>query len=97
MEQHQVRFEPSGRTVRVVTGSSLLEAARRAGLPLASACGGGALCGRCGLRVLSGANSLPPQNELEARALRRNRAPAGQRLACRALVSCDLTVTASYW
>jgi ferredoxin len=47
--------------------------------------------------VLSGASSLQVQNELEARALRRNRAPAGQRLACRALVSSDLTVTAGYW
>jgi ferredoxin len=97
MEQHQVRFEPSGRTVRVVTGTSLLEAARRAGLPLASACGGDALCGRCGVSVLSGASSLPPQNELEARALRRNRVPAGQRLACRALVSSALTVTVTDW
>ena len=95
--QHQVRFEPSGRTVRVVVGTSLLEAARRAGLPLASACGGGALCGRCGVRVLSGASALPPSGEAEARALRRNRAPAEQRLACRSLVSSDLTVTASYW
>ncbi len=97
MVQHQVRFEPSGRTVRVVTGTSLLTAAHRAGLPLASACGGDALCGRCGVSVLAGASSLQVQNELEARALRRNRAPAGQRLACRALVSSDLTVTATYW
>jgi uncharacterized 2Fe-2S/4Fe-4S cluster protein (DUF4445 family) len=92
-----VRFEPSGRTVRVVTGTSLLEAARRAGLPLASACGGDALCGRCGVSVLSGASSLPLTDHVEARAVRRNRVPAGQRLACRVAVSCDLTVTASYW
>jgi ferredoxin len=95
--RHQVRFEPSGRTVRVVTGSSLLEAARRAGLPLASACDGGALCGRCGVQVLAGGRSLPPEGEPETRAKRRNRAPEGQRLACRALVSSDLTVTTTYW
>lgn len=95
--RHQVRFEPSGRTVRVVTGSSLLEAARRAGLPLASACGGGALCGRCGVQVLAGGRALPPEGEPESRARRMNRAPEGQRLACRALVSCDLTVTTTYW
>jgi adenylate cyclase len=95
MAQHQVRFEPSGRTVRVVTGSSLLSAARSAGLPLASGCGGGALCGRCGVSVLAGAP--PSLTDAEVRALRRNRAPAGQRLACRVLVSSDLTVTASYW
>lgn len=95
--RHQVRFEPSGRTVRVVTGSSLLEAARRAGLPLASACGGEALCGRCGVQVLAGGRALPPEGEPETRAKRRNRAPASQRLACRVAVPCDLTVTTSYW
>jgi ferredoxin len=95
--EHQVRFQPSGRTVRVVTGSSLLEAAHRAGLPLASACNGGALCGRCGVQVLAGGRALPPESEPETRAKRRNRAPAGQRLACRIAVPCDLTVTASYW
>jgi ferredoxin len=97
MQQHQVRFEPSGRTVRVVTGTSLLEAARRAGLPLASGCGATGLCGRCGVSVLACANALAPREDAELRALRRNRAPAGQRLACRARVSSDLTVTASYW
>ena len=95
--EHQVRFQPSGRTVRVVTGSSLLEAARRAGLPLASACGGEALCGRCGVSVLACARPLPPEAEPETRAKRRNRAPASQRLACRVAVSSDLTVTTSYW
>jgi adenylate cyclase len=95
--RHQVRFEPSGRKVRVIAGSSLLEAARRAGLPLASACGGEALCGRCGVRVLEGGAALPPEGEPETRARRRNRAPAGERLACRLVVSNDLTVTTSYW
>jgi ferredoxin len=95
--KHQVRFEPSGRKVRVVTGSSLLAATRGAGLPLASGCSGEALCGRCGVRMLAGASALPPPDDAELRALRRNRAPAGQRLACCVPVSSDLTVTASYW
>jgi ferredoxin len=92
-----VRFQPSGRIVRVAAGSSLLEAARRAGLPIASACGGDALCGRCGVSLLSGASALAVEDEPEARAKRRNRVPAEQRLACRVAVSTDLEVTASYW
>jgi ferredoxin len=92
-----IRFQPSGRAVRVAAGSSLLEAARRAGLSIASACGGEALCGRCGVSVLAGESALPPEGEPEARAKRRNRVPAGQRLACRVAVSSDLEVTASYW
>jgi ferredoxin len=83
--------------VRVVTGSSLLAAAREAGLPLASGCRGEGLCGRCGVRVLEGGAALPPEVEPETRVKRRNRAPAGQRLACRLVVSNDLTVTTSYW
>ena len=93
----RVRFQPSGRSVRVAAGSSLLEAARRAGLPIASACGGEALCGRCGVSVLSGESALPPPGAPEARAKRRNRVPAEQRLACRVAVSSDLEVTAGYW
>ena len=92
-----MRFEPSGRAVRVAAGTSLLEAAHRAGLPIASACGGEALCGRCGVSVLSGESALAPEAEAELRAKRRNRVPAEQRLACRVAVSSDLAVTAGYW
>ena len=42
-----MRFQPSGRSVVVAAGSTLLEAARRAGLPLASAC-----ARRCPVRAL---------------------------------------------
>jgi ferredoxin len=93
----RVRFQPSGRCVVVAAGSTLLEAARRVGLPLASACGGDALCGRCGVTLLAGELSLPPEQPAEAKAKRRNRIAAGQRLACRALVSSDVEITASYW
>jgi len=92
-----VRFQPSGRVIRVAEGTSLLEAARRAGLPLASACQGGALCGRCGVSVLEGAGGLRVERETEARAKRRNRVPTEQRLACRISVSNDLEVTTGYW
>jgi ferredoxin len=91
-----VRFQPSGREIRVVRGTKLLDAARSAGLPIASGCGGDALCGRCGVTVLSG-RELPPEDEREARAKCRNRAGAGLRLACRLVVPDDLEVTASYW
>ena len=73
----EVRFQPSGarlpadplrgdalraRTLRVQEGMTLLEAARRAGLPMASACGAEGICGRCGLRVLTGAGGLSAES-----------------------------------
>jgi ferredoxin len=93
----RIRFEPSGRTVEVVCGTLLLDAARQAGLPLARACGAEGICGRCGLTVLEGAERLAPQSPLEARAKRRNRVSDAMRLACRITVESDLVVTAPYW
>jgi len=93
----RVRFAPSGRCVVVAAGTTLLAAARRAGLPLASACDGDGLCGRCGVTPLAGAGALSPEDAAEARARRRNRGAPGERLACRATVSSDVFVTAGYW
>jgi ferredoxin len=92
-----VRFEPSGREVRVLRGTTLLEAARSAGLPLASACGADGLCARCGLEILDGAAALDAESEDEQRSKRRNRVDPRQRLACRVILSTDARVRASYW
>jgi uncharacterized 2Fe-2S/4Fe-4S cluster protein (DUF4445 family) len=93
----ELRFLPSGRRVRVLRGTTLLDAARRAELPVASACGAGALCGRCGLDVVTGGSRLESETQDELRAKRRNRVDPGLRLACRTAVVADLEVTAPYW
>lgn len=93
----EVRFSPSGKHIRVDAGTTLLEAARRAGLPVASACGSDGICGRCGMRVLAGAGTLPDESESEALVKRRNRVDPEERLACRVALSGDVEVSASYW
>ena len=92
-----VRFLPSQREIRVPAGTTLLEAARRAGLPVASACGADGVCGRCGLDILEGGEHLASESELEARIKKANRIDEGLRLACRLQLACDLVVTAPYW
>lgn len=92
-----VRFQPSGRSLRVPLGTTLLEAAKRAGLPMASACGAYGLCGRCGVDVMEGATALSPESSLDSDVKRRNRVAAEQRLACRARVQGPVEITASYW
>jgi ferredoxin len=92
-----VRFQPSGRALRVERGTTLLEAARRAGLPIASACGADGICARCAVRVLAGALALSPETELEERQKVRNRIDPTLRLACRAAALGDVEVTAGYW
>jgi ferredoxin len=90
-----VRFEPSGRRVAVPAGSTILVAAREAGLPLARGCGAEGLCGRCGVRILSGA--VAPESAGESAAKGRNRVDPALRLACRVRVQDEVTVTAAYW
>ena len=82
---------------RVADGVTLLEAARAAGLPIASACSGAALCARCGLEILAGADALDAEQPDERRQKQRNRIPGEQRLACRAGVHGPVTATAAYW
>ncbi|MBW2269919.1 MAG: 2Fe-2S iron-sulfur cluster binding domain-containing protein [Deltaproteobacteria bacterium] len=93
----EVRFQPSGRSVRVAPGTTLIEATRQAGLPMASACGDDGICGRCGVTVLMGADTLSPETGNEAEVKRRNRIAARQRLACRAHTNGSVEITTSYW
>ncbi|MBW2232694.1 MAG: (2Fe-2S)-binding protein [Deltaproteobacteria bacterium] len=92
-----IRFVPAEREVRVPSGTSLLEAARLAGLPVARSCVGEATCARCGLQILAGGEALPPESEGERRVKQRNRIDAELRLACQLRLDRDLTVTAPYW
>ncbi|MCH7707490.1 MAG: 2Fe-2S iron-sulfur cluster binding domain-containing protein [Myxococcales bacterium] len=92
-----VLFRPSGRRLALEPGTNLLEAAREAGLPVAQACGGEALCARCGMQILSGAENLDPETTQEATAKQRNRVARELRLSCQTRVHGPVEVTASYW
>jgi len=91
----RVRFEPRGDTLEIPGGTRLIDAVREAGLPIASSCGDDLICGKCGVRILSGKVSREKGSEREAK--RRNRVPPELRLACALRVHDDLVVTADYW
>lgn len=93
--QVEVHFWPSGRTIRVPRGTTLLEAARAAGLPAAQACGGDLLCGKCACTVESPGVAAP--SETERRTMERNRVDPGKRLACAVRVKIDLEASAPGW
>jgi uncharacterized 2Fe-2S/4Fe-4S cluster protein (DUF4445 family) len=80
-----VDFEPLGRRARVAPDTTLLEAARQAGVGLSAVCGGAGTCGGCCVRVVAGEVSLPTEAEAEA-------ASAGFRLACQTRVLGDARV-----
>ena len=83
-----VQFEPSGLKVKVRTGTTLLEAAHRAGIYLSSICGGDGYCGKCKVIVNEGRYHSRPSPLLTAEETRDNIV-----LACQTKVLSDLTVT----
>lgn len=89
--------EPSGRVVKVVENSTLMDAVESLMLPLGRSCDGVSLCGYCRVRVVTGAENLSPVTQGEQEILKGLRADDAERLACCARIQGSVTVTTSYW
>ena len=100
--EHRVVFTPSGIAASAPEGSTVLDAARAAGVDIDSVCGGRGLCGRCqvspstgqfakwGLTSTDDALSAPGPTELDYRG--RRPLGAGHRLSCQAAVMGDMVI-----
>ena len=97
VEVASVHFEPSGREVRVVHETNLLDAVLQAGLGLGQSCDGIALCGFCRVQVLKGFENLTPMGEEERKILAAQHAGDIERLACCSRISGPVTITTGYW
>ncbi len=87
MEKVTVKFLPDEVTFEAPCGTSLLDAALDAGVFIPASCGGAGACGRCKVKVVSGAVE---SSEIE-------KIPVGERgegyvLACRSVLTGDVTV-----
>lgn len=85
----KVTFQPSGRSVYVLPGTLLLEAAGRAGIILQTPCGGQGTCGKCRVRIISG--DVTVRGGTPARPDAKPGAPE-YHLACQTLVDGPLVV-----
>lgn len=90
LDEHQVRIEPHGRTLRVAAGQAVLEAALGAGLNLPHSCKSGH-CGSCRARLLAGEIHYPNGLPLGITA---EQAQGGEILLCQARAHSDLRVEA---
>lgn len=84
----KVRFEPSGITTEVASGTVLLHAAQKVGIYLSSICGGDGYCGKCKVIIDRGDYESRPTTLLTPHELRENTV-----LACQTTVLSDLSVT----
>jgi uncharacterized 2Fe-2S/4Fe-4S cluster protein (DUF4445 family) len=86
-----VVFAPAGARVEVPEGTSVLAAARRAGVDLDSVCGGRGVCGRC--QVIPTPGAVGPWSATElAYVARRGPLAPGRRLGCAVAVGVDVTI-----
>jgi len=82
---HWITFEPDGQHIWSLPSETLLDTARRAGVRIASVCGGRGLCHSCVVRVTEGPVEAPSQQDLEffsAEELADNWRRACQTFAC---------------
>lgn len=91
MKEQQIRvtFQPQGRVVSVLRGTTILEAAARAGLVIKTPCGGAGTCGKCRVQVTASASAPTPADET---AFSAEELKEGWRLACQYRVEAAMTV-----
>ena len=65
MPTARVRFEPDGLEIEVPVGTTIRDAAERAGAQLGSACGGVCACSTCHVYVKEGLDALSPLEDKE--------------------------------
>jgi len=88
-QEVSVTFQPWGKTAYVLQGTKLVEAAAGAGIALDLPCGGEGICGKCRVRVASGACRPTP---VEQKAFTARELEQGWRLACQSSVCGPATV-----
>ena len=85
----RVTFQPSGRSIFALPGTTILEAAARAGIVLLSPCGGGGTCGKCLVRVCSGDTGDHAAHGHRLTAAQRK---DGWRLACSTAIESEAVI-----
>jgi uncharacterized 2Fe-2S/4Fe-4S cluster protein (DUF4445 family) len=60
----EIEFQPIGKRLIVAAGTSIFEAARNAGIELASSCGGEGNCGLCQIIIMDGQVTSPTSDEV---------------------------------
>ena len=88
MIEHTVTFSETSLSVKVPTGTLLVDAARLAGVQVSQPCGGQGRCGRCAVQVKSG--TVRSRSTLR---LTPEDIANGYTLACQSVIEGDVTVS----
>ena len=93
----KVTFTPLRKAGEARNNDTLLDVARREGIPIGNSCGAIGVCARCTVRVVAGGENLTPPTAIEVHVSQRRKFAPNERLACQAVVLGDCEITTGYW
>ncbi|MDQ7094425.1 ASKHA domain-containing protein [Desulfosporosinus sp. PR] len=85
-----IKFLPAAREIRVPEGTTILQAAVKAGVPMESTCGGKGTCGKCKVQIVQGIAA--PATPTEIKHLSSAEREGGWVLACQQVLAQDAVV-----
>ncbi len=88
-QQFRVVFQPYGRSVYVLGGTKIIEAAGRAGLTINTPCGGAGTCQKCSVKITSG-TAKPTEADISA--FDKKALEQGWRLACQNNIESEMVI-----
>jgi uncharacterized 2Fe-2S/4Fe-4S cluster protein (DUF4445 family) len=86
-----VTFEPDGKKVRVKVGTTVLQAAKEAGISIRSECGGRGVCGKCKV-IIRDMGAVSDISNAERKLLSQREIEEGYRLSCQTRILKDVVV-----
>ena len=87
-----IRISGTDREIPSSPAISILNLLQRNDIPVQTLCGGRAQCGRCMIRVLSGAEKMNRKNQREITRLKAMHAGQDMRLACQSYTRGDIEI-----
>jgi ferredoxin len=87
-----VTILPWGTHIEVAAGTTVFHAGRGAGIPIPTACVAKGTCGLCRVKIVAGAENLPPFSSVERQHLGNVYWINKLRLSCQIPVTGDVTV-----
>ncbi len=84
-----VTFKPSEKSVHVLEGTTILQAAVQAGLVLNTPCGGAGTCGKCKIQVIT---HMSEPSEADTLSFSATELKEGWRLACQTVIQGDTVI-----
>ena len=93
----RIFFCHTDRHLIVESQKNLMKSLIENNVPVASSCGGDAVCAKCVVTVVEGMENLSPKAKPEKALLEKIQAPENVRLSCQVSVRGDIKLHTDYW